>query len=184
MKEYLITLYRLGCVCVLADQKVERATLDWCLWSSNKIKLMNGLLDTVIDRFAELRLYRFIPDDMSQEDFMNWLTEQKILYGKTETYTHYDYKNYNNEDMLHYAALSPNSPETFRIYYNMTTDAVLWVVQRYNNSRIFPYKSGIAAYGKHEYKELEGYIIEAFKKYGGVNEKDSNYKTKRTIQRA
>lgn len=168
-RQNIIDLYRMACVCVLTEQKLEQPNLEWNLWTSNKVRYMHSMVDIVQRNYTGLKLWRFLHESGDTEAFWKWLDEQRIAYENIEAYAHTDYR-YKIESKVKYAILNPGAKNNARIYFGMRTISVLTVLQRFNSPFIVPFLSGLFVYENDlkVLKELEELIANAYTTYGGV----------------
>ena len=113
------------------------------IFTDVRTSLYSRMLETVKKKWEPLLLYRFLPKGTMPDSYLDWLYTQLLEYKDKDLYIHPTYVNETKDNIYKYT-LEPEGVEIQFLYYNLSFDKILYILQRIPSTTIvFPCRYSI-----------------------------------------
>ncbi len=131
-------LKKLSLISVLSTNVTESNLMSGGIFTDVRTSLYSRMLETVKKKWEPLALSRFLPEGTMPDTYLDWVYTQLLEYKDKDMYLNPTYINETTNNIFRYT-LEPEGVEIQFLYYNLSYDKVLHIMQRLpHGTKVFP----------------------------------------------
>jgi hypothetical protein len=160
MDAYVNLVKKLSLLSVLSVSITESPIISGSIWADTRISLWSRMIELVLKRYDSLNLKRFI-GTTNESLFVGWVHEQLIDYSAKDMWTTTSYlQTAEVSKGLHWYEINPKTSDVGYLFYNLSRDRVLYIIQRLDfNTVYFP-----CSFSIYVEKDIRDLVEESFKR--------------------
>lgn len=144
---------RIGLMIALTKDKTGISLVNGDIWSNKHIKLFSRMIKQIDDNWSNWDFTRWLNDGVSEEEFLKWLGLMKIEYQDVESHVTLSYRQINS--VAYELDWEVNDPT--RVYYNLSVNQVMYILQNIKHSLVFPTPHSLLVYRDKD-NEVEKWV--------------------------
>ena len=135
-------LKKLALICVLSTTVTESNISSASIFSDIRVSLYSRMLNSIQTRWEDLHLQRFLPELVKPTIFLDWINTELYEYKDKDMFITPSFIN-SVEDGIYKYHLEPHLKDQHFLYYNLSIDRTMYILQRAPQVPIFPCRYSI-----------------------------------------
>jgi len=149
---------KLALIAVLSTTITESNINSGSLFSDIRVSLYSKMLNNIKTRWEDLSLYRFLPELVKPTIFLDWIDTELYEYKDKDMFITPSFTNIKEGDIYKYH-LEPQFKDPHYLYYNLSIDRIMYILQRIPQVPVFPCR-----YSIYIETNIDDIVLEAIKR--------------------
>jgi len=149
---------KLALIAVLSTTVTESNIKSGSLFSDIRVSLYSRMLTNIKTKWKDLNLSRFLPELVKPNIFLDWIDTELYEYKEKDMFITPSFINSVEGDIYKYH-LEPQFKDPHYLYYNLSIDRIMYILQRVPKVPAFPCR-----YSIYIETNIDDIVLEAIKR--------------------